>query len=164
MTYFSIFADFQNSGANVQNLCFYLLIPQKDLLIRFAILSDHSQTSRLSLGVFNIFITFCVDPWQRKMLKCYNYFFFLPSRIFITGVIQLIPPVLSSETLLHILLSSEYSDFRPSTTAVVTISAPVSVSTGPKFRRYSAQLTPRKIVKKVFIVISNVFPTFLTYR
>ena len=80
-----------------------------------------------------------------------------------TGVIQLIPPVLSSETLLHILLSSEYSGFRPSTTAVVTISAPVSVSTGPKFRRYSAQLS-RKIVKKVFIVISNVFPTFLTYR
>ena len=75
-----------------------------------------------------------------------------------TGVIQLIPPVLSSETLLHILLSSEYSGFRPSTTAVVTISAPVSVSTGPKFRRYSAQLS-RKIVKKVFIVISNVFPT-----
>ena len=37
-----------------------------------------------------------------------------------TGVIQLIPPVLSSETLLHILLSSEYSGFRPSTTAVVT--------------------------------------------
>ena len=36
-----------------------------------------------------------------------------------TGVIQLIPPVLSSETLLHILLS-EYSGFRPSTTAVVT--------------------------------------------
>ena len=81
----------------------------------------------------------------------------------ITGVIQLIAPVLSSETLLHILLSSEYSGFRPSTTAVVTISAPVSVSTGPKFRRYSAQLS-RKIVKKVFIVISNVFPTFLTYR
>ena len=39
---------------------------------------------------------------------------------FNTGVIQLIPPVLSSETLLHILLSSEYSGFRPSTTAVVT--------------------------------------------
>ena len=83
--------------------------------------------------------------------------------LFTTGVIQLIPPVLSSETLLHILLSSEYSGFRPSTTAVVTISAPVSVSTGPKFCRYLAQLS-RKIVKKVFIVISNVFPTFLTYR
>ena len=40
--------------------------------------------------------------------------------VVITGVIQLIPPVLSSETLLHILLSSEYSGFRPSTTAVVT--------------------------------------------
>ena len=44
----------------------------------------------------------------------------LYSRTMITGVIQLIPPVLSSETLLHILLSSEYSGFRPSTTAVVT--------------------------------------------
>ena len=26
MTYFSILADFQNSGANVQKFCFYLLI------------------------------------------------------------------------------------------------------------------------------------------
>ena len=52
-----------------------------------------------------------------------------------TGVIQLIPPVLSSETLLHILLSSEYSGFRPSTTAVVIIGAPISVPTGPTDRR-----------------------------
>ena len=83
MTYFSILADFQNSGANVQKLCFYLLISPKDLLDRSAILSDHSQTSRISLGVLNIFITFCVDGWQRKMLKCSN-FFFLPSWIFMT--------------------------------------------------------------------------------
>ena len=69
MTYFSIIADFQNSGANVQKLCFYLLIPPKDLLDSFEILSDHSQTSRISLGVFNIFVTFCVDHWQRNMLK-----------------------------------------------------------------------------------------------
>ena len=55
--------------------------------------------------------------------------------IIITGVIQLIPPVLSSETLLHILLSSEYSGFRPSTTAVVIIGAPISVPTGPTDRR-----------------------------
>ena len=55
VTYFSILADFQNSVANVQKLCFYLLIPPKDLLDRFEILSDHSQTSRISLGVFNIF-------------------------------------------------------------------------------------------------------------
>ena len=54
---------------------------------------------------------------------------------YITGVIQLIPPVLSSETLLHILLSSEYSGFRPSTTAVVIIGAPISVPTGPTDRR-----------------------------
>ena len=73
MPYFSILADFQNSGANVQKLCFYLLIPTKDLLDRSAILSDHSQTSRISLGVFIIFITFCVDNWERKMLK---HFFF----------------------------------------------------------------------------------------
>ena len=88
MTYCSILADFQNSVANVQKLCFYLLIPPKDLLDRFEILSDHSQTSRISLGVFNIFnilrrsvttqyvknvvitfLTFCVDQPQRNMLK-----------------------------------------------------------------------------------------------
>ena len=101
-------------------------------------------------------------PPPRKK-KSIGSFLFKRDVLLITGVIQLIPPVLSSETLLHILLSSEYSGFRPSTTAVVTITAPVSVSTVPKFRRYSAQLS-RKIIKKVFIVISNVFPTFLTYR
>ena len=69
VNYFSILTDFQNSGVNVQKLCFYLLIPSKDPLDRFAILSYHSQTSRISLGVFNIFITFCVDRWQRNMLK-----------------------------------------------------------------------------------------------
>ena len=58
---------------------------------------------------------------RRVLLKSMSK---LSSRYIITGVIQLIPPVLSSETLLHILLSSEFSDFRPSTTAVVTISAP----------------------------------------
>ena len=78
-----------------------------------------------------------------------------------TGVIQLIPPVLSSETLLHILLSFEYSGFRPSTAAVVIIGAPISVPTGPTDRRLPAHLSP-KIVKKVFIVITNVFPVFLT--
>ena len=83
MTYFSILADFQNSGANVQKLCFYLLIALKDLLDRFAILSDHSQTSRISLGVFNIFITFCVDRWQLKMLEKVKTIFFWPSWIFI---------------------------------------------------------------------------------
>ena len=61
MTYFSILADFQNSDANVQKLCFYLLIPSKDLLDPSATLSDDSQTSRISLGFFNIFITFSVD-------------------------------------------------------------------------------------------------------
>ena len=72
MTFFSILAEIQISGANVQKLCFYLLIPPKDLLdlSGSAILSVHSQTSRISLGVFNIFITFCVDHWQRNMLKC----------------------------------------------------------------------------------------------
>ena len=56
-------------------------------------------------------------------------------RFVFTGEIQLIPPVLSTETLLHILLSSEYSGFRPSTTAVVIIGAPISVPTGPTDRR-----------------------------
>ena len=37
-----------------------------------------------------------------------------------TGVIQKVLPVLSTETLLHIWLSSEYYGFRPSSTAVDT--------------------------------------------
>ena len=122
------------------------------------------RVHRVSFGVIE------GEPIARVLLGYFvsistqlNSILFANHITFNTGVIQLIPPVLSSETLLHILLSSEYSGFRPSTTAVVIISAPVSVSTGPKFRRYSAQLS-RKIVKKVFIVISNVFPTFLTYR
>ena len=38
----------------------------------------------------------------------------------ITGVIQKVLPVLSTETLLHIWLSTEYYGFRPSSTAVDT--------------------------------------------
>ena len=37
-----------------------------------------------------------------------------------TGVIQKVLPVLSTETLLHIWLSTEYYGFRPSSTAVNT--------------------------------------------
>ena len=37
-----------------------------------------------------------------------------------TGVIQKVLPVLSTETLLHIWLSTEYYGFRPSSTAVDT--------------------------------------------
>ena len=51
------------------------------------------------------------------------------------GMIQLIPPVLSSETLLHISLSSEYSGFRLSITAVDTVNGPVLAPTGPQDRR-----------------------------
>ena len=39
-----------------------------------------------------------------------------------TGVIQKVLPVLSTETLLHIWLSTEYYGFRPSSTAVDTVS------------------------------------------
>ena len=38
----------------------------------------------------------------------------------ITGVIRKVLPVLSTETLLHIWLSTEYYGFRPSSTAVDT--------------------------------------------
>ena len=40
----------------------------------------------------------------------------------ITGVNQKVLPVLSTETLLHIWLSTEYYGFRPSSTAVDTVS------------------------------------------
>ena len=39
-----------------------------------------------------------------------------------TGVNQKVLPVLSTETLLHIWLSTEYYGFRPSSTAVDTVS------------------------------------------
>ena len=39
-----------------------------------------------------------------------------------TGVMQKVQPVLSTEALLHIWLSSEYYGFRPSSTAVDTVS------------------------------------------
>ena len=41
--------------------------------------------------------------------------------IFYTGMIQLRVPVLSSETVLHISLSSENSGFRPSSMSVVIL-------------------------------------------
>ena len=69
VTYFGILADFQDSGASVRKPCFHLLIFSKIFLNRSALLSDHSQTSRIIFRVFDIFITFCVDRWQHKMLK-----------------------------------------------------------------------------------------------
>ena len=46
------------------------------------------------------------------------------------GVIQVILLVLLSETLLHILLSSEYSGFHQSSMAVDTVIVPVLASSG----------------------------------
>ena len=45
-----------------------------------------------------------------------------PSILLYTGVNQKVLPVLSTETLLHIWLSTEYYGFRPSSTAVDTVS------------------------------------------
>ena len=51
----------------------------------------------------------CMATWQKCIPCCYN-----------TGVNQKVLPVLSTETLLHIWLSTEYYGFRPSSTAVDT--------------------------------------------
>ena len=48
---------------------------------------------------------------------------FVLGQFIITRVIQKVLPVLSTETLLHILLSTEYYGFRPSSTAVDTLIA-----------------------------------------
>ena len=48
----------------------------------------------------------------------YRHLTFYRSKFFNTGVNQKVLPVLSTETLLHIWLSTEYYGFRPSSTAV----------------------------------------------
>ena len=75
MTYFSILADFQNSGANVQKLCFYLLIHSKDLLDRSAVLSDNSQISSITLellatqNVKMLKLFFCLAGSTQNVIK-----------------------------------------------------------------------------------------------
>ena len=51
-----------------------------------------------------------------------------------TGVNQKVLPVLSTETLLHIWLSTEYYGFRPSSTAVDTVSLHALNPTVPRKR------------------------------
>ena len=61
------------------------------------------------------FITSGFDlPCQLAHRMFFNAYCYLE----ITGVIQKVLPVLSTETLLHIWLSTEYYGFRPSSTAV----------------------------------------------
>ena len=57
-------------------------------------------------------LTFCED--NTKAL--------LETHIINTGVIQKVLPVLSTETLLHIWLSTKYYGFQPSSMAVDTVS------------------------------------------
>ena len=53
----------------------------------------------------------------------------------ITGVNQKVLPVLSTETLLHVWLSTEYYGFRTSSTAVETVSLHAIVPTVPRKRK-----------------------------
>ena len=81
----------------------------------------------------------------------------------ITGVNQKVLPVLLTETLLHIWLSTEYYGFRPSSTAVDTVSLHALDPTVPRKRiRIGFLLGP--IVKEVLNIVSNLFMSFLLQR
>ena len=67
-----------------------------------------------------------LNPSENTSINMFYPRNFVPVGLFlyciITGVNQKVLPVLSTETLLHIWLSTEYYGFRPSSTAVDTVS------------------------------------------
>ena len=80
-----------------------------------------------------------------------------------TGVNQKVLPVLSAETLLHIWLSTEYYGFRPSSTAVDTVSLHALDPRVPrKHMQIGFLLAP--IVKEVSNIVSNLLMSFLVQR
>ena len=87
----------------------------------------------------------------------------VPSPYFLTGVNRYVLPVLSTETLLHILLSTEYYDFRPSSTAVDTVILHSLDPTEPRKRNHIGFLSS-PIVKEVSNIISHLLMSFLIQR
>ena len=85
-----------------------------------------------------------------------------------TGVNQKVLPVLSTETLLHIWLSTEYYSFRPSSTAVDTVSLhaldpTVRMQIDPTVRMQIGFLLAL-IVKEVSNIVSNLLMCILLQR
>ena len=80
---------------------------------------DHYIKFKLAIGCFSCCKCFYVmsnfEDWE-NIIHFGNCFWFN------TGVIQKVLPVLSTETFLHIWLSTEYYGFRPSSTVVDTVS------------------------------------------
>ena len=85
------------------------------------------------------------------------------NHIFNTGVNQKVLPVLSTETLLHIWLSTEYYGFRPSSTAVDTVSLHALDPTVPR-KRMQIGFLLAPIVKEVSNIVSNLLMCFLLQR
>ena len=81
----------------------------------------------------------------------------------ITGVNQKVLPVLSTETLLHIWLSTEYYGFRPSITAVDTVSLHALDPTVPR-KRMQIGFFLAPIVKEVSDIVSNLLLSFLLQK
>ena len=107
--------------------------------------SDRFLIYRLSAGAL-------VSPFVHKTPSAYH-----------TEVNQKVLPVLSTETLLHIWLSTEYYGFRPSITAVDTVSKHVLDPTVPR-KRVQIGLLLASIVKEVSNIVSNLLISFLSQR
>ena len=80
-----------------------------------------------------------------------------------TGVNQKVLPVLSTETLLHIWLSTEYYGCRPSSTVVDTVSLHALDPTVPR-KRMQIGFLLAPIVKEVSNIVSNLLMSFLLQR
>ena len=93
------------------------------------------------------------------MVKTLQIIFFTGT----TGVNQKVLPVLSTETLLHIWLSTEYYGCRPSSTAVDTVSLHDLDPTVPR-KRMQIGFLLAPIVKEVSNIVSNLLMSFLLPR
>ena len=80
-----------------------------------------------------------------------------------TGVNQKVLPVLSTETLLHIRLSTEYYGSRPSSTAVDTVSLHALDPTVHR-KRMQIGFLLAPIFEKVSNIVSSLLMSFLLQR
>ena len=104
---------------------------------------------------------FCKANRVRNQLGAWRYSDQLA--IVYTGVNQKVLPVLLTETLLHIWLSTEYYGCRSSSTAVDTVSLHALDPTVPR-KRMQIGFLLAPIVKEVSNIVSNLLMSFLLQR
>ena len=120
------------------------------------------------LDKFNRYKNICkrlISPTVHMVFRLYMCLWILFLCLFTGGggVNQKVLPVLSTETLLHIWLSTEYYDCRPSSTAIDTVSLHALDPTVPR-KRMQIGFLLAPIVKEASNIVSSLLMSFLLQR